>query len=489
MRKASSWPWMLVLAGTAWSWGLVPWPVSPAAEPAGRHGPVFPHAADPDYERAYSQYRQQTQSRPVVAPALGYSGEAPSGRVRQAGAGGGLAAVAGNVTSSVKRGVGKIGDFLTPDERVQRAPEPTSVYSTARPGPETFVAMARLHAEAGRLAEAEQQYVNALRADPRHLGALLGYAHLMDHAGHGNEAIRLYQQAAAAHPNEASVFNDAGLCYARNGQLNPAAAHLARAVQLQPKKALYRNNLAVVLVETGQNEQALAQLRAVHAESVARFNLGQLLLRKGESQAAAEQFSAALRADPAMLPARAWLDELARQGVQVPSPGDRVTAWHRAQARHAPADRPQLPGTDAPPAAPGPAPSAVQPAPEYGNFPVPAGRRAPVQPTREAPLPVGPAPGPLPERAVAPEPVLQRDVPPPMLPHAPGDSAGSAGPRPRTLPQPRLGAEEPPLSQMPLAENIEAPEAPEQEIAPLPPVVPPEPSVEPLPPVEDAPPP
>lgn len=284
----------------------------------------FPHAADPDYGRTYQSYREQMANRPIISPALGYDSPSSKGDIHltqtttNPSAQGGLGGAFSSLGQSIKQGWTKIYQSLTPQEKVERPPEPTSVFSQARPSAETYAAMARFCAESGRLAEAEQHYQNALRANPRHLGVLLGYAKLKEIQGRPAEAIQMYQRALSFYPQETSVLNNAGLCYARNGQLETAAALLHRAVQLQPKKPLYRNNLAMVLVEMGRPDTALAHLRAVYPEAAARYNLGQLLLHKGQWEAAAEQFTAALEADPSMQAAQAWLEELARRRAGSP---------------------------------------------------------------------------------------------------------------------------------------------------------------------------
>jgi len=301
----------------------------------------FPNPADPEYESTYRAYREQMAARSIISPALGYETASSKARSTQTMSNSpdqtGLAGTFSSIGNSIKEGFSKIGGFLTPQEKVKKPLEPTSVYNQARPSPDTYTAMARLCVESGRLAEAEQHYQHALQANPRHLGALLGYAKLKEVQGHPAEAMAIYQRAVSIYPQEAAVLNNAGLCYARNGQLDTAVALLHRAVQLQPKKPLYRNNLAMVLVEMGRPDTALAHLRAVYPEAVARYNLGQLLLHKGQWEAAAEQFNAALEADPSMRAAQAWLEELARRKANPPSrPAAEIARLPRAASPHQP---------------------------------------------------------------------------------------------------------------------------------------------------------
>jgi tetratricopeptide (TPR) repeat protein len=92
--------------------------------------------------------------------------------------------------------------------------------------------------------------------------------------------------------------------------LDQASASLAKAVELQPDKKLYRNNLATVKVEQGQIDEAYTQLAAVHPVGAAHYNLGFLLVQKGNQQAAAAQFQQAMMADPSLTDAQKWLAKL-----------------------------------------------------------------------------------------------------------------------------------------------------------------------------------
>ena len=82
------------------------------------------------------------------------------------------------------------------------------------------------------MADAEQYYRLALKEKPDHLPALLGYAQLEERLNKPNEALKLYQRAVKAYPQQASVYNNVGLYYARLGRLDEAVAALSRATQL-----------------------------------------------------------------------------------------------------------------------------------------------------------------------------------------------------------------------------------------------------------------
>ena len=102
-----------------------------------------------------------------------------------------------------------------------------------------------------RLAEAEQQYQLALKEKPDDLPALLGYAQLKEYLGKPDEAIQLYQRAAKAYPQQASVHNNLGLCYARQNRLDEAVAAMSHAISWTPRIRCTATTSPRVLVDQG----------------------------------------------------------------------------------------------------------------------------------------------------------------------------------------------------------------------------------------------
>jgi Tfp pilus assembly protein PilF len=177
-------------------------------------------------------------------------------------------------------------------------------------GPELYVGAARVFENQNKPVEAEEKYRQALKIAPKDFSALVGLARLQDRQGNTSESLATYQQAIKAHPTNALIYNDLGLSFARQRQFDQSLAALGKAVELAPDSTKYRNNLATVLVEAGHTDQALAQLSAVASPAVAHYNVGYLLLKKGEPDAAARHFQQALAIDPGMAPARDMLAQV-----------------------------------------------------------------------------------------------------------------------------------------------------------------------------------
>ncbi len=86
----------------------------------------------------------------------------------------------------------------------------------------------------------------------------MAMARLRDRQNRLDEALQYYHRAIQAYPKEAGVFNDLGLCLAKRQMYRDSITAIRKAMQLQPQKPLYHNNLASVLVETGDMEGAYA---------------------------------------------------------------------------------------------------------------------------------------------------------------------------------------------------------------------------------------
>jgi tetratricopeptide (TPR) repeat protein len=213
----------------------------------------------------------------------------------------------------------KIGDAVTSpfNKSAQKTPprttsnDPIALASkNTPPNAALYVSLAKLQERSGNTETAVEEYNKALDAEPTNLAALLGLARLYDRLGRYEDALKLYDTAVQAHPENASVANDYGLCLARAGKLYESAQALRRAISLDSKKVLYRNNLATVLVEQQRPEEAFDVLVGAHGEAVAHYNVGYLLMQRERKSDAHRHFLAASRLDPNFKEARQWCELL-----------------------------------------------------------------------------------------------------------------------------------------------------------------------------------
>lgn len=204
------------------------------------------------------------------------------------------------------------------DKQAEQAPDKLSLDTPIAPAtPRYYIAMAQMAEQKNQPAQARTQLQQALVKWPRDVDLLRAAARLEDRQNNLPTAEMLYGRAVAANPQHAGAHNDLGLCFARQGKFNEAVQSIEQAINLQPDKALYRNNAATVLVEMRQDQRALAHLSAVHSPADANFNIGQLLVDRGRPHEAYSYFQHALELDPTMQSAQ---DAMARlNGAPTPT--------------------------------------------------------------------------------------------------------------------------------------------------------------------------
>ncbi|MFW6170671.1 MAG: tetratricopeptide repeat protein [Planctomycetota bacterium] len=212
---------------------------------------------------------------------------------------------------SLKNATSSVGSALTFEPQVVKAADPVSLKHM----PENI--HADIFYQAGQLAEAKgnrpaatKQYAQALEVSPEHLPSLIGLARLHDRAEDFSEAERLYRKAIEVAPENATAYNDLGLCLARNGLHKKSITALRHAVELKPDRKLYRNNLATVLVNEAQVDEALEHLLAAHPPAAAHYNVGYLLYQKGNKDKARFHFSIASKKDSSLTAATKMLARL-----------------------------------------------------------------------------------------------------------------------------------------------------------------------------------
>lgn len=263
------------------------------------------------------------------------------------------------LTSPIKQGWNKLSSQMTAP--VKPAGDPVGLSSEAKPSAELFTAMGLLHEQSNDYSKAVEQYQRALQHTPDYLGALLGYARLQDRLGRADEALKFYARAAQSHPKNPAVYNNLALFQVRQGRLDEAVGTLGRAAQLEPANAKYRNNLATVLVEMGRNRQAFEQLCSVHPPAIAYYNLGYLLKKKGQIQAAGYHFAMAARLDPTLMHAKRELAQLGTSPVMAQRPTDPHSRPDARPAQPAPQATPTVPHDAAPKAEFRPLPNTLPP--------------------------------------------------------------------------------------------------------------------------------
>lgn len=117
-------------------------------------------------------------------------------------------------------------------------------------------------------------------------------------------ALAAQRALAAAHPDDASAFNDLANLLVLAGDLDSAEAAYRRAVELSPHEPAYRYNLALLLQQRGAFNKAAEQYRQVveltPANAWAHFQLGVIYEVKGLGRKAIASYSRALQLDASL---------------------------------------------------------------------------------------------------------------------------------------------------------------------------------------------
>jgi tetratricopeptide (TPR) repeat protein len=191
---------------------------------------------------------------------------------------------------------------------------------------------------AGKPKEAIADYQEALRKKPDSLAGLIGLGQAFDLAGQPAPAIESFSRATAAYPDSALAWQDAGQIDAKLGRSGEAVATLRKsiavdagipeahyalgtflaakeptsavasfreAIRLQPDYAAARLNLAVLLAQRNQLDEAEYEfkqaLRARPDYALAHLNYGLMLRGAGRAADAEEQLRLARDgSDPAV---------------------------------------------------------------------------------------------------------------------------------------------------------------------------------------------
>lgn len=116
------------------------------------------------------------------------------------------------------------------------------------------------HHQAGRLAQAEACYREALSRDPRRADALQLLGVIAHQVGKHELAIQWIGQAVAACPTVAPFRNNLGTAYRGAGQFEQAVESYRKSIELDPSAKDAFLNLIAVLVDRGRLDESLHAL-------------------------------------------------------------------------------------------------------------------------------------------------------------------------------------------------------------------------------------
>ena len=128
---------------------------------------------------------------------------------------------------------------------------------------EAFDHLSALHAAAGRFEPAREAVENAIRLDPNHAGAWANRGNILRALGKTDEAEKSYARSLELAPGHLEALNGAGVLAVESGRLAAAAELFEEAIARDINFHEARLNLAVVEVQRGHVERAMALAREV----------------------------------------------------------------------------------------------------------------------------------------------------------------------------------------------------------------------------------
>ncbi len=209
---------------------------------------------------------------------------------------------------------------------------------TGRQAADVDVALGRAAEDEGKLDEAEAAFLSAVKKDPGRADAEAKLAILRDRKGDAAGADRHFNRALALDPKNPEILCDRGYSLYLRRRWAESESSLKQALASDPAHARSHNNLGLVLGRRGEREAALDEFaRAGCDESDARANLGLVLALEGRFAESRHEYAVALANKPA--------SAHAQEGLRAAN----VALAGRGEARalaKAPAPNLAMPGAD-----------------------------------------------------------------------------------------------------------------------------------------------
>ena len=175
---------------------------------------------------------------------------------------------------------------------------------------QVHLALGQMLESTGKLGDAQQQYEQALKAEPKSLSVTLALARVYARMGRPDAATKVYDQAERHHRKHAALFNDKGLLLAEQKQWPKAVATLQKAVKLEPSNSKYHNNLGMALAASGSYQEAWNEFRDAVGPGPAHYNVAYMLVRSGRTDEARTHLVQALADMPSLTEANTLLAQL-----------------------------------------------------------------------------------------------------------------------------------------------------------------------------------
>jgi tetratricopeptide (TPR) repeat protein len=118
---------------------------------------------------------------------------------------------------------------------------------------EFYDQLSQVQLATGDSSSAADSAAKAMQLNPRDNAAVMVYTHAQLAKGDPSKAVSTWQQWTQAHPTDAQAFAILGTLEEAQGDKDKAADNYKKSLQLQPEQPVATNNLAYLMIESGQN--------------------------------------------------------------------------------------------------------------------------------------------------------------------------------------------------------------------------------------------
>jgi Tfp pilus assembly protein PilF/2-polyprenyl-3-methyl-5-hydroxy-6-metoxy-1,4-benzoquinol methylase len=182
------------------------------------------------------------------------------------------------------------------------APDNENKADASEPDAQRLIDAGNVLEAEGRIADAKQNYVNAIRLAPNLARAHLNLGNILLATGDLPSALDAFRTAIKHKPDYAGAYYNIGNALLCNGQLDEAVASYRRALELNPDYAEVHCALGVALTELGQFDDAVASYQSALEINPnlaeAHINLGNVLQDNWDLEDAAANYRRALEIKP-----------------------------------------------------------------------------------------------------------------------------------------------------------------------------------------------